>query len=61
MYSEIAEQLCHRVGIINRGQIVARGTLAELRSNAQGEYYLPDLFPILRSQGKRVAAYLHEG
>jgi bifunctional UDP-N-acetylglucosamine pyrophosphorylase/glucosamine-1-phosphate N-acetyltransferase len=29
------------------------------RSNAQGEYYLPDLFPILRSQGRRIAAYLH--
>jgi bifunctional UDP-N-acetylglucosamine pyrophosphorylase/glucosamine-1-phosphate N-acetyltransferase len=29
------------------------------RSNAQGEYYLPDLFPILRRQGRRVEAYLH--
>ena len=34
---EIAEQLCHRVGIINQGQIVARGTLAELRTQAQRE------------------------
>jgi bifunctional UDP-N-acetylglucosamine pyrophosphorylase/glucosamine-1-phosphate N-acetyltransferase len=29
------------------------------RSNAQGEYYLPDLIPILRRQGRRVEAYLH--
>jgi bifunctional UDP-N-acetylglucosamine pyrophosphorylase / glucosamine-1-phosphate N-acetyltransferase len=29
------------------------------RANAQGEYYLPDLFPILKKQGRRVEAYRH--
>ena len=29
------------------------------RGNAQGEYYLPDLFPILRKQGRRISAYTH--
>jgi len=30
------------------------------RANAQGEHYLPDLFPILRKRGLRVEAYRHE-
>lgn len=30
------------------------------RTNAQGEHYLPDLFSILRKQGGRVEAYVHE-
>ncbi len=29
------------------------------RSNAQREYYLPDIFPILRDRGARVEAYAH--
>lgn len=29
------------------------------RANAQGEYYLPDIFPILSRAGRRVEAYLH--
>jgi len=29
------------------------------KANAQGEHYLPDLFPILRKQGLRVEGYLH--
>ena len=33
---EIAERMCDRIGIINRGQLVAVGTLAELRAG-QGE------------------------
>ncbi|HHT43685.1 MAG TPA: ABC transporter ATP-binding protein [Firmicutes bacterium] len=28
---EVAEQLCHRVGIINKGQLIACGTMDELR------------------------------
>jgi ABC-2 type transport system ATP-binding protein len=42
---EIAEQLCHRVGIIDHGQVIAIGTLDELRGQAQhGAYSLEDIF-----------------
>jgi ABC-2 type transport system ATP-binding protein len=42
---EIAEHLCHRVGIIDHGQLVATGTLEELRSQARVEAYsLEDVF-----------------
>src|SRR6266487_7110658 len=42
---EIAEQLCHRVGIINGGRLIATGTLDELRHQAQREAYsLEDIF-----------------
>jgi ABC-2 type transport system ATP-binding protein len=34
---EVVERLCTRVGIINRGQLVAEGTLQELRERASGE------------------------
>jgi ABC-2 type transport system ATP-binding protein len=32
---EIAERLCNRIGIINQGKLIAVGTLAELREQAQ--------------------------
>ena len=42
---EIAEALCTRVGIINRGRLVAVGTPKELKERAQlGESNLEDLF-----------------
>ncbi len=34
---EVAEQLCHRVGIINQGELIACGTMDELRSQAGHE------------------------
>jgi len=34
---EIAEQMCHRVGIIQRGEIVATGSLAELRGQTRSD------------------------
>jgi ABC-2 type transport system ATP-binding protein len=40
---EIAERMCDRVVIINNGEIVASGTLAELRAR-QGEGSLEDIF-----------------
>jgi ABC-2 type transport system ATP-binding protein len=40
---EIAERMCDRVIIINNGEIVASGTLAELRAR-QGEGSLEDIF-----------------
>jgi ABC-2 type transport system ATP-binding protein len=42
---EIAEHLCHRVGIIDHGHVVATGTLDELRQQAQRDAYsLEDIF-----------------
>lgn len=32
---EIAQQLCHRLGIINRGKIIAMGTLSELMKDME--------------------------
>jgi ABC-2 type transport system ATP-binding protein len=32
---EIAQQLCHRLGIINRGKIIAMGTLSELTKDLE--------------------------
>ncbi|MEA4884782.1 MAG: ABC transporter ATP-binding protein [Clostridia bacterium] len=33
---EVAERLCHRVGIISHGKLIALGTLDELRKGARG-------------------------
>jgi ABC-2 type transport system ATP-binding protein len=41
---EIAERMCDRVIIIDKGQIVAAGTLAELRSRSHGQGSLEDIF-----------------
>lgn len=32
---EVAERLCHRIGIIRRGRLIAEGTLEELRERAR--------------------------
>ena len=58
---EIAEQLCHRVGIIDQGRVVATGTLDELRHQAQSEAYsLEDVFLQLTGGGeeRELAAFL---
>jgi len=60
---EIAEQLCHRVGIIDRGQVIATGTLDELRQQAQQEAYsLEDVFLQLTggTEDRELAAYLRD-
>jgi ABC-2 type transport system ATP-binding protein len=42
---EIAERMCDRIGIINKGKLVAVGTMAELRSLGKaGEVSLEDIF-----------------
>lgn len=42
---EVAERLCHRVGIIHRGRLIACGTLEELRAQAAaGSETLESLF-----------------
>ncbi len=41
---EIAERMCDRIGIINKGNLVAVGTMDELRALGQGEHSLEDIF-----------------
>jgi ABC-2 type transport system ATP-binding protein len=42
---EIAERMCDRIGIINKGNLVAIGSMQELRSLGQsGETSLEDIF-----------------
>jgi ABC-2 type transport system ATP-binding protein len=60
---EIAEHLCHRVGIIDHGQVVATGTLAELRNQAHRENdSLEDIFLQMTGGGeeRELAAYLRD-
>jgi ABC-2 type transport system ATP-binding protein len=59
---EIAEQLCHRVGIIDHGQVIATGTLEELRGRAQQAVSLEDVFLQLTgaTEERELAAYLRD-
>jgi len=42
---EVAEEVCDRIGIISRGQLIAQGTMAELRSQAKStDANLEDIF-----------------
>jgi ABC-2 type transport system ATP-binding protein len=42
---EIAERMCDRIGIINKGALIASGTMAELRNlGKSGETSLEDIF-----------------
>lgn len=41
---EIAERMCDRIGIINKGELVAVGTMNELRALGKGESSLEDIF-----------------
>ncbi len=41
---EIAERMCDRIGIINKGELIAIGTLDELRALGKGEHSLEDIF-----------------
>ena len=56
---EVAQTLCDRIGIIQRGRIRACGTMAELRQNAErGDEGLEEIF--LRLTGDEVARELAE-
>jgi ABC-2 type transport system ATP-binding protein len=61
---EIAEQLCHRVGIIDHVQVIATGTLDELRQQAaqQQTVSLEDVFLQLTgaTEERELAAYLRD-
>jgi ABC-2 type transport system ATP-binding protein len=41
---EIAERMCDRIGIIDKGQLVAVGTMSELRASGRDETSLEDIF-----------------
>jgi len=41
---EIAQNMCDRIGIIDKGKLVAAGTMDELRQLGQGESSLEDIF-----------------
>jgi ABC-2 type transport system ATP-binding protein len=41
---EIAERMCDRIGIINKGQLVAVGSMEDLRQHGSGETSLEDIF-----------------
>jgi len=47
---EVAERLCDRIGIINRGKLIACGTLAELRNLAGDNESLENIFLELTEQ-----------
>lgn len=46
----VAEELSHRIGIIDRGRLIAIGTLDELRSSAREALHLEDIFLELTSE-----------
>ena len=50
---EVVERLCTRVGIINNGQLIAEGTLQDLRERSGGEASLEDIFLKLIGAGTR--------
>ncbi len=41
---EIAERMCDRIGIINKGELIAIGSMDELRAMGQGQTSLEDIF-----------------
>jgi len=41
---EIAERMCDRIGIIDKGRLIAVGSMDELRSLGQGKTSLEDIF-----------------
>ncbi len=60
---EIAEQMCDRIGIINKGNMIAEGTMTELRVKAQGQTTLEDIFLDLTGgpDMQLIAKYLQNG
>ena len=50
---EVAERICDRVGIINKGKLIACGTMAELRaSRGSADETLEKLFLELTEEGE---------
>ncbi|MFW9912373.1 MAG: ABC transporter ATP-binding protein [Candidatus Thorarchaeota archaeon] len=57
---EIAEQMCHRIGIIKEGKLLAEGTMEELRVQAKGQSSLEEIFLSLTGgpDMQKIAEYL---
>jgi ABC-2 type transport system ATP-binding protein len=53
---EVAEQLCHRVGILDRGVLRAEGTLATLRGASAADATLEQVFLRLTREDEGVDA-----
>jgi ABC-2 type transport system ATP-binding protein len=37
-HQRVAEEICHRIGIIQKGELIACGTMAELHQQATGNH-----------------------
>jgi ABC-2 type transport system ATP-binding protein len=59
---EIAERMCDRIGIINKGSMIAEGTMDALRQKAKGQQSLEDIFLDLTGgpDMQRIADFLGE-
>lgn len=58
---EIAEKMCERIGIIHLGQLIAEGTLDELREQtADKKASLEDVFLELTSEGENIEEIIKE-
>lgn len=52
---EVAERMAERIGVIAKGQLIAEGTLAELRAQTGMQSSLEDIFLDLVGQGTQAA------
>ncbi|MCD6551274.1 ABC transporter ATP-binding protein [Thermotoga sp.] len=58
---EIAEKMCDRIGIINKGKLIAEGTMEELRKLAgQEKASLEDLFLQLTAENEEIEEIIKE-
>ncbi len=59
---EIAERICDRVGILKEGQLIAEGSMEQLRETARGQKSLEDIFLSLTGgpDMQRIAEFLGE-
>jgi len=57
---EIAEKMCDRIGIIHKGQLIAEGTLEELRMKVESGSTLEDLFLQLTGEKEGIEEVIRE-
>jgi ABC-2 type transport system ATP-binding protein len=57
---DVAEEVCDRIGIINKGRLVALGTMAELRASAKdGDADLEQVFLTVVEEAGRSTAFVN--